>query len=486
MGRCAGGAHGGFPGRPGPSCLRDPHPAYMSWDEFMANQQKLHDNRRGAAGAVDQRGAARDGEALLQGLVLCGRCGRRMDTRYSGTERRPGVSVLSAARRRLLLERAGPRHRPRGGGAVSGGHEAARDRVGAGGRPRLAERQGREVDRQWTLRLERARYDARLAERRYKAIDPDHRVVARTLEREWNDALADLEHLEREYHDVRRRERIELGADERARIVALATDLQAVWRAPTTTHAERKNLLRMVVRDVTVSPIEVPARAVRVHVLWQPGAVSDFTLPRTDKYTAQATPMATIALLRELYLVQKQSDAEIAAELNRRGLLTGRNRAWAVPTVRRARYDIGCYRPSPKARRPPDRNADGLLSLHAVAARVGVKPGGIRYWTLAGVLEPVAPGRRAALGHTGTRSTTRRSRGCGPRPNSGRAGARGPVGARTRRSPFLQRQTQSRRPPRRGRPRPSIVGRRRRSRRGNSSGRRSSAPLAHFVGAGCA
>lgn len=197
-----------------------------------------------------------------------------------------------------------------------------------------------------------------------------------------------------DHHRPRRRERIELGADERAQIVALATDLPAVWRAPTTTHAERKNLLRMVVRDVTVSPIEVPARAVRVHVLWQTGAVSDFTLPRTDKYTAQATPMATNALLRELYLVQKQSDAEIAAELNRRGLLTGRNLAWAVPTVRRARYDIGCYRPSPKARRPPDRNADGLLSLHAVAARVGVKPGVIRYWTLAGVLEPVAPGRR--------------------------------------------------------------------------------------------
>jgi DNA invertase Pin-like site-specific DNA recombinase len=376
-----------------PICLRDHHPAYISWDEFMANQQKLHDNRRGAAGAVDQRGAARDGEALLQGLVLCGRCGRRMDTLYSGNERRPvyqccqlpgGAFCWSVPARAIDRAVAGQfldcMRPPEIELALAVVHEA--------------DRQGREVDRQWTLRLERARYDARLAERRYKAIDPDHRVVARTLEREWNDALTDLEHLEREYHDVRRRERIELGADDRARIVALATDLPAVWHATTTTHAERKNLLRMVVRDVTVSPIEVPARAVRVQVLWQTGAVSDFTLPRTDKYTAQATPMATIALLRDLYLVQKQSDAEIAAELNRRGLMTGRNRPWVVPTVRRARYDIGCYRPSPKARRPPDRNADGLLSLHAVAARVGVKPGVIRYWTQAGVLEPVAHGRR--------------------------------------------------------------------------------------------
>jgi DNA invertase Pin-like site-specific DNA recombinase len=374
-----------------PICLRDQHPAYISWDEFMANQQKLHENRRGAAGAVDQRGAAREGEALLQGLVLCGRCGRRMHTLYCGNGRRPvyqccqlpsvdfcwnvPARAIDRAVAGLFLDCMTPPE-----------IELALAVV------REAERQGDEVDRQWTLRLERARYEARLAERRYKAIDPDHRVVARTLEREWNDTLTDLEHLEREYHDVRRRERIELSDEDRARILALATDLPAVWHAATTTHAERKNLLRMVVREVTVSPIEVPARQVRVQVLWQTGAVSDFTLPRTDKYTAQATATATIELVHELYLVKKQSDAAIAAELNRRGLMTGRNRPWTVPTVRRARYDVGYYRPSPKSRRPPDRNADGLLSVHAVAARVGVKPGVIRYWAREGVLEPVAHG----------------------------------------------------------------------------------------------
>ncbi len=188
-----------------PICLRDHHPAYISWDEFMANQQKLRDNRRGAAGAVDRRGAARDGEALLQGLVLCGRCGRRMDTLYSGHERRPVYQCCQLP----------------GGDFCWSVPARAIDRAVAGlflacitppeielalAVVREAERQGREVDRQWTLRLERARYDARLAERRYKAIDPDHRVVARTLEREWNDKLTELERLEREYHDVRRRE----------------------------------------------------------------------------------------------------------------------------------------------------------------------------------------------------------------------------------------------------------------------------------------
>jgi hypothetical protein len=217
-------------------------------------------------------------------------------------------------------------------------------------------------------------------------------VVARTLEREWNDTLTALEQLEGEYQEVRRREKIELSDDDRGRILALAKDLPAVWHAETTTPAERKNLLRLVVQEVTVRPIQVPSRQVRVQVLWQTGAVSDFTIPRPGQYTVQATPPATIELVRDLYLGQLRSDAEIAAELNRRGLTTGVNRAWDVPGVRRVRYAVGLYRPSPKSRRAPDRNADGLWSTHAVAARVGVSPGVIRYWARDGVIEPVAHG----------------------------------------------------------------------------------------------
>jgi len=374
-----------------PICLRDHHPAYISWDEFMANQTKLYENRTSRLTALDQRGAAREGHALLQGLVLCGRCGHRMNTHYCGTRRRavyqchakirPGLCWSVPARPidqavvALFLEVVKPPE-------IELAFVVVRE----------AERQGSEVDRQWALRLERARYAAQLAERRYKAIDPDHRVVARTLEREWNDTLTELARLEDEYHQVRRREKLDLTEEDRARIVALAKDLPTVWNAATTTHAERKNLLRLLVREVTVSPIEVPARQTRVQLLWQTGAVSDFTVPRKDKYTAQATPKETLALLRDLYTSRKKGDAEIAAELNRRGLHTGLNRPWTVAAVRRVRYDVGLYRPSPKSRRPPDRSAEGLYSVHAVAAQVGVKPGAIRFWARTGVLEPVAHG----------------------------------------------------------------------------------------------
>jgi DNA invertase Pin-like site-specific DNA recombinase len=376
------------------TCLRDHHPAYISWDEFMTNQKKLDDNRTTPT-APDRRGAAREGSGLLQGLVLCGRCGHRLSTRYCGRQGRatymchPNVGrgtcwsvsapAIDRAVSQLFLDAIQPPEIELSLAVL-----------------RAAEHQAGEVDRQWTLRLERARYEAHLAERRYKAIDPDHRVVARTLEREWNDKLVELEQVEREYHEVRHREALDLSEEDRARILALAKDLPAVWHAETTTPAERKNLLRMVVREVTVSPIEVPARLTRVQVLWQTGAVSDFTVSRKDKYTAQATPAETLALIRELYVTEKKDDGEIAAELNRRGLRTGLNRSWTVPAVRRARYGESIYRPSPKARRPPDRRSDGLSSVHALAARAGVKPAVIRYWARTGALEPVAhhgPGR---------------------------------------------------------------------------------------------
>jgi hypothetical protein len=129
------------------TCLRDHHPAYIGWDEFMANQKKLRDNDLKHTGQ-EGRGAAREGSGLLQGLVL--------------------------------------------------------------------------------------------AERRYKAIDPDYRVVARTLEREWNERLIELEQVEQEHHELRQRERLDLSEEDRRRIVALAKDLPAVWRAKTTTNASAR------------------------------------------------------------------------------------------------------------------------------------------------------------------------------------------------------------------------------------------------------
>lgn len=371
-------------------CLRDRHPAYISWDEFMTNKEKLHQNRTSLK--AHQRGAAREGSALLQGLALCGRCGHRMQVDYCGASRRaiyqcqkkitdvatcyclPAKAVDDAVVR-LFLDTVKPPEIELGLAVV-----------------REVERQADDVDRQWTLRLERAEYEARLAERRYKAIDPDNRVVARTLEREWNNKLEAVEQLERDREAVRRRENLEITDADRARILELARDLSVVWNAPTTTHAERKNLLRMLVREVSLSPVDIPIHSTRVRVLWQTGAVSDFTVPRTNKFTVNATQEPALCVLREW--VDRQDDV-VAAELNRRGILTGAGCSWNTAAVRRVRYAHGLLATSTggrSTRRAPARRQDGAYSVVGVAALVGVKPAAVSLWVRQGVLEPIVRG----------------------------------------------------------------------------------------------
>jgi DNA invertase Pin-like site-specific DNA recombinase len=369
-------------------CLRDHHPAYIAWDEFMANKRKLDDNRTWR-GSIDRRGAGREGHALLQGLLLCGRCGRRMHTQYTGSTRRgtyycqaeaaQGVCwtlparPVDAAVVQLFLDAVKPPQLELGLAVL-----------------RETERQASDVDRQWKLRMERARYEANLAERRYKAVDPDNRVIARTLEREWNDRLIEIEQLEREQQELRRREKIDLSEEDRAQILALSRDLSVVWYADSTTNAERKNLLRMLVREINLTPIDVPARSTRVQILWQTGAVSELTVARTDQFTVRATSPRAFAFIRGA--LETKDDKQIAAELNRRGIPTGAGQSWTVPAVQRLRYSEGLYRPSPRARRAPHHDEQGRWSIHAVAATVGVKPAVVRFWMQSGALEPVARG----------------------------------------------------------------------------------------------
>lgn len=376
-------------------CLRDHHPAYISWEEYLANQKKLHENRSNSR-LPDQRGASRQGPALLQGLVLCGRCGHRMQTRYHGPRRRAyyecrsptpsggdksfcwmvAAAAIDEAVARLFLKVTQPPE-------VELSLAVARE----------VERQAGEVNRQWRLRLERARYEARLAERRYKAIDPDNRVVARTLEREWNDRLRELEEAEREHQEVLQREKLELTDKDRAKILALAKDLSRVWHAKSTTNAERKNLLRILVREVALSPIEVPERRTRIQVAWQTAAVSDFTIERRTRFDARKTSAEAVECICKLF-DEKKTDGEIAAELNRRGLRSGANHPWDEKAVSWVRWRHGLHRlPVPaQAGRQPSRRADGLYSVQGVAARFKVTRWIVYYWMEKGWLKGVEGG----------------------------------------------------------------------------------------------
>jgi DNA invertase Pin-like site-specific DNA recombinase len=351
-------------------CLHNHHPAYISWEEYMANQKKLEANAANFC-QPHQRGAAREGSALLQGLALCGRCGTRMSVRYHGTPFRAHYECcrrkrddqdtwrcwkiraepIDRAVAQLFLETVQPPE-------IELSLAVARE----------VEHQAHEIEQQWKLRLERALYEARLAERRYKVVDPEMRVVARTLEREWNEKLSELEQLENEYQEARRLKKVDLTDKDRALVLALAKDLSRVWNAKSTTNAERKNLLRILIREVILSPCgdERRARSIRIQVVWRTGAVSDFTAAAHPP-NPWTTPEESVQIIRDLFS-HGRSDAEIVAELARRGLRSGTHRPWNKSAVRAVRNRLGMrhWTLSRQGRRRLKRLSDGSGSTSGV------------------------------------------------------------------------------------------------------------------------
>jgi hypothetical protein len=253
---------------------------------------------------------------------------------------------------------------------------------------REVDHQAEALERQWRARLEQAGYEARHAERRYKAVDPDNRVVARTLEREWEQRLRDLEDIERQYGQAKREHRVELSIEDRARIRALARDLPAVWRAKTTHPADRKAMLRLVVEAISLSPVDVPRRTTRVRVQWQSGAVTELEVPRPDRRTRERTPEAATERMRE-WVKAGMSDEEIAERLNTEGTKTGKSKTWNVVAVKWARGRAKITRlphDCPRDRPVPDRHPDGRYSVAATAKRFGVSAAVVRAWVKRGLV----------------------------------------------------------------------------------------------------
>jgi DNA invertase Pin-like site-specific DNA recombinase len=268
-----------------PVMIRDAHPAYITWEEYLANEKRMSENgarRRGNSSP----GAVREGRALLQGLLLCDHCSSRLQVRYSGQSGRYPVYQCSRLTETVM------------GGFCLGVHTRNLDEpivdlvFGMLTQPNLLDatrvveiidEEHASLDRQWALRLERARYDAKRAERQYDACDPDNRVVARTLEKRWNERLTEVERLEREYDEFKRAQRFELSDLDRQRIMQLAADLPRLWQAKATEDRDRKLLLRLLIKDVSVRAVDVPRPALRVKVLWHTHAVTELEVERLGR-----------------------------------------------------------------------------------------------------------------------------------------------------------------------------------------------------------
>ena len=260
-----------------PVMIQSAHPGYISWEEFVANQKRMRDNTA-SFGPVETRGAPREGHALLQGLLLCGRCNKHVSVRYTGHNGAYPHYLCDTT----LKNRVGSRCF----------HLAARfievpvitflfsvltreHLVAATDVLDLVERQTVAIDDQWRLRLERAKYEVRRAERQYEACEPENRVVARTLESRWNQKLVELEQLEKEFAELTQRTQVTLSELERRRVLELADDLPKLWADPAVTARDKKMLLRLLIADVAVELVDVPRRSLRLRILWQTRAVSE-------------------------------------------------------------------------------------------------------------------------------------------------------------------------------------------------------------------
>jgi len=353
-----------------PTFLREHHPGYISWSPFRCNQEQLDDHR--TFDPDQHRGVVREGGALLQGIVGCGVCGRRMTVRYMPDGIRPisvGAQVhkdfagttcqcmrgdgMDAAVAQLLLEAIAPAQ-------LTIALEAVEH----------LEAQAQAIDRQWHLRLERARYEADRARRHSLEVEPEHRLVARSLERDWNEKLSALDQLERDYAAMRPAASSHVSAAERQGIIALVHDLPAVWHAKTTTHAERKHVMRLLIKDVMLTKL---AQAVRVAVRWHTPACSTRAVPRpTPAYVVRRTAPEVSERLEQLS--REHTDSGLAECLKQEGYRSGQGGAFTASKVNGLRYAYSLQRGCPlgPAACPSGQRGDGRYSAQAAAARLNV------------------------------------------------------------------------------------------------------------------
>ena len=370
-----------------PSVLHDHHPGYITWEQFQRNQQRLIENC--TAQHQEHRGALREGAALLQGLVLCGRCGRRMTIRYIDNGTIP-LYECNQLHKQLGEKSCQSLRGDRIDVAVAGTFlEAMRPaqlEVSMAAIDQIAQ-QARRVDRQRELIVERARYEAELARRRFLAIDPENRLVGRTLERDWEARLAEVERLEQELA-TRPAPSVRLvDPEERAGILALARDLPALWQAATTTHADRKQLLGFLIKDIFLTRADA---TIEVSIRWQTEACTVVSIPRPQR-SCDARRTDSVALARLRALAADTPDRRIAEILNQEGFRSGTGRQFTQNIVKQLRYtySIVSWCPEGPAACAEGCRADGRCSSKAAAEILNVNVSTIADWCQSGILDGI-------------------------------------------------------------------------------------------------
>ena len=358
--------------------IPDAHPGYIDLATFEATQRQLLACAQ-AHGAERLAGPAREGTALLQGIAVCGQCGKRMTVRChvrGGTEHPdyqcmadairagavrcqnvPGTAVDEAVAR-LVLDTLTPL-----------ALEVALDVQAE------LEARADEADAIRRGHVERARHHAELARRRYLAVDPDNRLVADTLEADWNNALRALRDAQEDYERAAAAAHDILSEEHKARVRPLAADLPALWSDPATPQRERKRMIRLLIDDVTLDKTDV----IRIHVRFRGGQTTSLCVPvPLRSWQKRLTRPETLALIDTL--LADHTDAEVADLLDAAGHRSGTGGTFHRRIIVELRRDHGLASHRERLRRA------GLLTLGEIAGLLGVHPSTIKTWQAAGHL----------------------------------------------------------------------------------------------------
>jgi DNA invertase Pin-like site-specific DNA recombinase len=345
--------------------IQDHHPAYIRWETFLANEQHLAANNT-------QKGArpAREGPALLQGMIACGACARAISVRYQA-----GQAIYDCATSRADHTNT-PECRSVKAAMID---QAVAQRVLAMVSPAeiaVALAAADEVEDRHTrsnralqLRVERARYEAARAERAFHQCEPENRLVARSLEHRWEDKLKALSEAESALTEA---QAVMIPMPPRAELEALASDLPRLWAASTTSDKDRKRLLRTLVADVTLHSAH-NSEMVRVGIHWRSGAAEEVLVRRP---AGRRTSLGAIEIVRQQRACR---DEEIATALAIAGFRTGTGRPFDIAAVRWLRHVYRIQVPSPLAQEE--------VTVANVAASLGITEGVVYYWIKIGQLD---------------------------------------------------------------------------------------------------
>jgi DNA invertase Pin-like site-specific DNA recombinase len=359
--------------------IEDAHPGYISFAQFERNQATLQANAS-ARGTDRHHSPPREGPALLQGLVVCGRCGKRMAVRY---HHRRGQPVPDYACERDAIKRAlhpacqivaGERVDQAVGELLLKTLTPLALEVALEVAAELEQR-AEQADQLRQRHVERARYDAELARRRYLAVDPDNRLVADALEADWNDKLRQLQAAQDDYDRARANGNGRLTAEQRAKVMALAQDFPRLWADPATPQRERKRMIRLLIDDVTL----LRDQQITAHVRLKGGQTRTLTLPLP--LTIGELRHTSPELIQQIdRLLDEHTEGEIAKILNRQGERSFEGKPFTATIVQRLRASHQL------ATRHQRLRARGMLTRPELATQLGVHIGTIHDWRVAGLL----------------------------------------------------------------------------------------------------